>query len=93
MRRPHRDVLAAFCIMLAVTLVAGFSPEEKVTIMGTVNEHYQILSDDDGVYTLGNGEQDEALAGAVGKRVVVIGSVSEHAGLKTISVASYQLLE
>lgn len=93
MKKAARQVLQVFCLLVVVTVVAGFSPEERVAIMGIVNEHYQIQSDDDGVYTLGNGEQDEALAGAVGKRVIVIGSVSEHEGVRTISVTSYQLLE
>ncbi len=93
MKRPGRDVLMASCLLMAVVILTGFSDRENITIMGIVNEHYQILSDDDAVYTLGNGEQDGALAGAVGKRVVVIGSVDEHEGKKTISVISYQLLE
>lgn len=74
-----------FCMLMMGPIASGFSVEEKVTIMGVVNEHYQILSDDNHLYTLGNGEQDGALVGAVGKRVVIIGIVTEYEGQKTIS--------
>ena len=93
MKRPAKEVFMAAALLITAVILAGFSVGENLTVMGIVTEHYQIQSDDEGIFTLGNGEQDAALAGAVGKRVVVIGSVAEYEGRKTISVISYQFLE
>jgi len=93
MKRAGMRKAAMAWLLGAVLMIGGFSAAQEITVMGTVNSQYQILSDDDAVYTLGNGEQDEALAMAVGKRVVVIGTVLEHEGWMTISVISYQILE
>ena len=61
MNRPAKDVLMAFCLLVVLVIVTGFSGGENVTIMGTVNEHYQIQSDENDIYTLGNGEKEKLM--------------------------------
>jgi hypothetical protein len=83
------------CAMFFVTL--SFGPAlsaDKVTILGTINDYYQIETDDSDVYEIGDSEQGDELLSHVGARVEVTGMVEEDEdGMKIITVTSFVVIE
>jgi hypothetical protein len=80
-------LLASFFSMMVATAA------EQVTIVGTVNEDYQVVTDDNQVYEIDENEKGDELVQQVNKRVKVTGTVEEDGGQKFIMVSSYQILE
>lgn len=81
--------------LLAVLLVGGASAADvAVTIEGTINDNYQLVTDDKKVYEIAIDEKSEDLAGEQGKRVRVKCKVETDAsGTKTISAISYSIID
>lgn len=81
-------------IMVLVFLaMAGISKAEMAVIEGTVNDDYQVVTDDNQVYEIGFTEQSEKLAEEVNKRVRVKGEIdTDEDNIKTINVVSYEVL-
>ena len=85
-------------IVCAVFLVAlSSSPvltADEETIIGTVNDFYQIVTDDNEVYEIGDSEQGNELVEHVGAIVEATGIVEEDEdGVKTITVTSFVVIE
>ena len=85
-----------FIGMNLIFLVALFSgagiSEENVTIVGTVNNEYQIVTEDETVYEVAETEKGDEVVELVGKKVKVMGIVEESEGTKIITVTSYEVL-
>ena len=66
---------------------------EETTITGTINDAYQIVSDNGTVYEVADTDMGDDLLNHVGKTVEVTGVVIEEEGVKVINVKSYKILE
>ena len=66
---------------------------DNVTITGTVNDSYEIVSEDGTVYEVADTDMGDDLLNHVGKTVEVFGEISEEEGAKIIKVKSYKILE
>lgn len=75
----------------ALTLTAA-TAAENVTILGTVNLEYQIVTDDKQIYEVAENEKGDEVVEMVDKRVRVTGTVEESEGVKVITVISYEVL-
>jgi hypothetical protein len=62
------------------------------TITGTVNDYYQIETDDGTVYDVVENEKGDEVAEQVGMRVKVTGTVEEDEDMKLINITSYTIL-
>jgi len=66
---------------------------EDVTITGTINDSYQIVTDNGIVYEVADTDMGNDLLNHVGKTVKVIGEVIEEDNVKIIDVTSYTIME
>lgn len=81
-------------VLLAVFLPAtGAFSVERVTIIGTVNDDYQVVTDDGKVYEIDENEKGDELIAQVNKKVKVTGTLEEDGGQRFIMVSDYQILE
>ena len=83
--------------ILALAFIAFLSfpalSAETRTITGTVNDYYQIETDDGTVYDVVENEKGDEVAEQVGTRVKVTGTVEEDEDMKLINITSYTILE
>jgi len=94
MKRHKKYLLAGLFGILTIALIFGiaFSGETKV-ITGTVNDDYQIVTDEGTAYTVEAGEAGDEVVELVGKKVKVTGTVEESEGENMITVTSYVVIE
>ena len=86
------SILAFFIL----TVVAGstLAAETKKTIEGIVTESYQIITDNDDVYDIGEGETGDTIIENAGKKVRATGKVEydEETDTRTITVDSFKVI-
>jgi hypothetical protein len=94
MKRQKKYLLTGLFSILTIALIFGiaFSGETKV-ITGTVNDDYQIVTDEGTAYTVAEGEIGDEVVELVGQKVKVTGTVEESEGEKMITVTSYVVIE
>ena len=87
------SILAFFITVIAVgsTLAA----ETKKTIEGIVTESYQIITDNDEVYDIGDSETGDKIIENAGAKVRATGKVEydEETDTRTITVESFKVIE
>jgi hypothetical protein len=95
MKKNQRNLVTIVCALFFVALSFGPSlSADEVTIVGTVNDYYQIETDDGEAYEIGDSEQGDELVGHVGARVKVTGTVEEDEdGTKVITVTSFVVIQ
>ena len=95
MKKNHKSLMIIVCTMFFVAL--PFSPAisaDEVTIVGIVNDNFQIETDYGDVYEIGRSEVDDELLEHAGARVEVTGTVEEDEdGVKVITVTSFVVIE
>jgi hypothetical protein len=94
MKRYKKYLLTGLCGIFTIALIFGvaFSGETKV-ITGTVNDDYEIVTDEGTAYTVEEGEIGDEVVELVGRKVKVTGTVEESEGEKMITVTSYVIIE
>jgi hypothetical protein len=65
----------------------------EITITGTINDTYQIVTEDGTVYEVADTDMGNDLLDHIDKTVEVTGDVIEEEGAKVINVKSYKILE
>ena len=93
--KTNRKGLSLFLCVLFV-LIVGAVPapaEEQVTVLGTVNASYQIVTEDHQVYDVAESEKGDEVVEMVGQKVKVMGTVEEQDDVKVIMVTSYEVIE
>lgn len=78
-----------FLLVGSVPVLAG----EQVTISGTVNATYQIVTEDQQVYDVAENEKGDEVVEMIGQKVKVTGTIEEQDGVKVITVTSYDVIE
>ena len=95
MERNQSNLVIMVCTLFFVAM--SFGPAlsaDEVTIVGTVNDYYQIETDDGETYEIGDSEQGDELVGHIGARVKVTGTVEEDEdGVKVIMVTSFVVIQ
>lgn len=85
--------IGAICIFSIILICSTPIFAEETTITGTINDTYQIVSDNGTVYEVADTDMGDDLLNNVGKTVEVKGVVFEEEGIKVINVKSYKILE
>lgn len=94
MKNCRRILLMGLCFTFLVALFAGSAiSADRTTIMGTVNDDYQIVTEDEKVYEVAETEKGDEVVRLVGKKVKVTGTVEESEGTKVITVTAYEVME
>lgn len=65
---------------------------KSVTIVGTVNDSYQIVTDEGDIYTVDENEKSDEVISLVGKRVKATGTVDETEDRRVITISSYEVI-
>ena len=94
MKTNRKGLTLLFCVLF-VLFVSGVPAlaEEQVTILGTVNALYQIVTEDQQVYDVAASEKGDEVAEMVGQKVKVTGTVEEQDDIKVIMVSAYEVIE
>ena len=90
MKKTSVRILAV--LVLALVLATPVLAAE-VTLIGKVNDSYQIETDQGDVYDVADTDIGDELLNHVGEKVEVTGTISEEEGVKIIRVAAYTVLE
>jgi len=85
--------IGAICVFSFILICSTPIFAEETTITGTINDTYQIVSDNGTVYEVADTDMGDDLLNNVGKTVEVTGVVMEEEGIKVINVKSYKILE
>ncbi len=94
MKKNRKVSILLLCTMFL--LLAGTVPAaagEQVTISGTVNAAYQIITDDQQAYDVAESEKGDEVVEMIGRKVKVSGTVEEQDGAKVIFVTFYEVVE
>ncbi len=81
------------CVFSLILICSNPVFAVEITITGTINDTYQIVSDNGIVYEVADTDMGDDLLNHVGKTVEVTGELVEEEGVKVINVKSYKLLE
>ena len=94
MKKNKKFLFTGFLAMLMIAFLSGPAiSADSVTILGIVNSSYQIVTDNDQVYHIAEGEKGDEVIELVGKKVKVAGMVEEVDEGKIIVVTSYEIIE
>ena len=94
MKRNKKFLFVGFLAMLMIAFLSGPAiSADSVTIFGKVNDQYQIVTDDNQIYHIAEGEKGDEVVDLVGKKVKVAGMVEEVDEDKIIVVTSYEIIE
>jgi hypothetical protein len=94
MDKKFRWIAAGIICVFSVILICSnpvFAGE--ITITGTINDTYQIVTEDGTVYEVADTDMGNDLLDHIDKTVEVTGDVVEEEGAKVIKVKSYKILE
>jgi hypothetical protein len=80
-------VLFAFSVFLSSPVIAE---PTSVTIVGEVNDQYQIVAKDGTIYEIADTELGNEVLKHIGEVVEVTGDVEEEDGVKVIDVKSFE---
>ena len=94
MKRNDKNILMVICVLVLVALFPCVAiSADSVTIVGTVNADYQIVTDDNQVYEVDATPKGDEVVLLINKKVKVTGMVEESTGVKMIAVTSYEVIE
>ena len=93
MKKNVRTLIIGILALAFITFLSlpAISAETR-TITGTVNDYYQIETDDGTVYDVVENEKGDEVAEQVGMRVKVTGTVEEDEDMKLINITSYTVI-
>lgn len=93
MKRNRKYWFVVVCAIIIVGLLSGAAiSAESITIIGTVNEDYQIVADDGQVFIVAEPEKVKEPDEIINMKVKVTGTVEESEGLKIITITSYEVI-
>jgi hypothetical protein len=85
--------ILAVSVMVLMLASPVLAVEREVTVIGQVNDNYQVVTDLGAVYEVEDTDMGNDLLDHVGKKVEVTGTVTKEDEVLYIKVASYVVLE
>jgi len=94
-QRMRRFAALGLVLLAVVFLMApGFALGEKaISIVGEVNDDFQVFTDDDQVFEIMMDDKGEELIGHAGARVKITGEIVEEGVDRSLKVLSYEVLK
>jgi hypothetical protein len=94
MKNKSKIIYFVVSLIILVTMVTGISLAGKtVTIVGFVNEQYQIVDDEGTVYEIADSEKGEEVAELVDRKLRVTGSLMDADGTPIIEITMYEVID
>jgi bifunctional DNA-binding transcriptional regulator/antitoxin component of YhaV-PrlF toxin-antitoxin module len=88
--RKWRAIIVNLWIALSFGLLPAGALADEVTLIGEVNDNYQIVVDKQILEVTNNSAGDDLVVNYVGRKVKVNGSIKEINGVKIITVKSFE---
>jgi len=93
-RKNFRGFIVGVLTGLLITSLYGIAaPAQMVTITGSVNTDYEIVSDDGQVYEVVENLKGKEVIELIDRKVRVTGSVTNQGKVKKIRIDSYEVLD
>jgi hypothetical protein len=101
MKNITKYLIIGICLMVFIAMPFGSAvadesateeTEKPSTIIGTVNDNYQVVTDNGQTFDIEVNDPGNELVDHVGTKVEVVGIVEEVDGIKSINVVSYKIL-
>ncbi|MDO9515461.1 MAG: hypothetical protein Q7J01_05080 [Syntrophales bacterium] len=93
-QQVRRVVWVGLVLAVVVVLIPGLAlGGGTISIVGEVNDDFQIITDKDQVFEIMTDDKGEELIGHAGERVKVTGEVVEEGADRSIKVLSYEVLK
>ena len=86
------SIVGTLWIALGFGLLPIGALADEVTLIGEVNDNYQIVAGDQIYEVTNNSAGDDLVLNYVGRKVKVTGSIKEKNGVKIITVKSFDAL-
>ena len=80
-------------MMLVLVFFTTQALSSEITITGTINEDLQFVTEEGIVYEIDDNEKGNEAVEHVGKKMNLVGTITEDDGIKTITVLFFNLLE
>ena len=80
-------------MMLVLVFFTTQALSSEITITGTLNDNLQLVTEDGIVYEIDDTEKGNEAFDHVGKKMKLVGTITEDDGVKTITVLFFDLLE
>ena len=93
-QKIRRFACVGLVLAMVIVLIPGITfAGDNVSVVGEINDDFQIITDDDQVLEIVQDDQGEELIGQAGERVEVIGEIVEEGSTRLIKVLSYKLMD
>lgn len=93
MTKRSRLFALGFAYLVAACFLATTVSAETVTVVGTVNDNFQIMQENGTTYEVVDTELGADVLSRTGTKVKVTGEITVEEDIKTIEVTSYTVLE
>jgi hypothetical protein len=94
MKNRSKILYFLISLIILVTMATGISLAGKtVTIVGFVNEEYQIVDEEGTVYEIADSDKGEEVAELTGRKLKVTGNMLDADGTPIIDITRYELLD
>ena len=93
MKRNRKYLFAVLCVMFIVVFLFGTAISGKrATIIGRINDNYQIVTAEGKIYEVEGNEKSDEIVNLVGKQVKATGIVEETEDMNIILITSYKVI-
>jgi type 1 fimbria pilin len=95
MKSNKKSLIAILTVMMFLTVIVApaVCAADDMKITGQVTEGGTIVADNGDEYNIADSDMKDQIMESAGKKVSVMGAVTESEGQKTISITSYELIE
>ena len=94
MKKTSKIICVVASLLILWAMLAGVSSAGKsVTIVGYVNDQYQIVDAEGTVFEIADSEKGEEVAELVDRKLRVTGSLMDADGTPIIEIIMYEVME
>ena len=90
-KKSIRIAAVIICVLSLTIIMSSQAFADKVSVVGKVNDNYQIVGEDGTVYEVADTDMGNEMLNNIGKTVEATGTISEEDGHKFITVTAYTL--
>ena len=94
MKNTSKIIYVVASLFILSSMLTGVSLAGKsITIIGFVNDQYQIVDAEGTVYEIADNEKGEEVAELAGRKLRVTGNLMDADGTPIIDIAMYQIID
>ncbi|MFH2219667.1 MAG: hypothetical protein ABII68_08410 [Pseudomonadota bacterium] len=94
MKRMRSKFSICIAALLALSLIFSIPAmaASKITVVGEINDEYQIVGRDGNIYEIADTDMGNQLLNFIGSVVEATGTVQEEEGIKILFVESFKIM-